>query len=53
MKKKLSAPNRVFVKGLKLYKFKAFGSKTDIQLSPMINLISGKIAQEKVQFYKH
>lgn len=42
MKKKISAPNRVFIKGLKLNKFKAFGSQTDIKLSPMINLIFGK-----------
>ena len=42
MRKKLSAPNRVFIKGLKLNNFKAFGSETDIQLSPMINLIFGK-----------
>ena len=42
MKKKISVPNRVFIKGLKLNKFKAFGSQTDIKLSPMINLIFGK-----------
>jgi predicted ATPase len=42
MKKKISAPNRVFIKGLKLNKFKAFGSETTVKFSPMINLIFGK-----------
>lgn len=42
MKKKVKLPNRVFIKGLKLNNFKAFGSETEIKLSPMINLIFGK-----------
>jgi len=42
MKKKISAPNRVFIKGIKLNKFKAFGLETTVKFSPMINLIFGK-----------
>lgn len=42
MKKKKLKPNRVYIKGLKLNNFKAFGEETNIEFSPMINLIFGK-----------
>ncbi len=42
MKKSISKPNRVYIKGIKLNKFKAFGNETEIQFSPMVNLIFGK-----------
>ena len=42
MKKKFKKPNRVYIKSLKLDNFKAFGEKTEIELSPMVNLIFGK-----------
>ena len=42
MKKKFKKPNRVYIKSLKLDNFKTFGEKTEIELSPMVNLIFGK-----------
>ena len=42
MKNKFQKPNRIYIKALKLKNFKAFGNETDIELSPMINLIFGK-----------
>ncbi len=47
MQKKNLKPNRIFIKGINLDKFKSFGKKTNIELSPMINLIFGKNSSGK------
>ena len=47
MKRKKSKTNRVYIKGILLDKFKAFGKSSEIELSPMVNLIFGKNSSGK------
>ena len=47
MKRIKSKTNRIFIKGIKLNKFKAFNKQAEIKLSPMVNLIFGRNSSGK------
>lgn len=47
MKRIKTKTNRIFIKGIKLDKFKAFSKEAEIKLSPMVNLIFGRNSSGK------